>query len=143
MGEGVVPPGRGGQGGPVRPPSGIGPLEAEVLACVREKGSASVAEVTEVVNQARPNRPLAYKTVLAVLSHLEAKALLSHNKQGRAYHYQPIMSDEEFVARTASEASAALLRRFGAAAVAGFVSQVSSDPRLRQMLKQMLAEDGE
>ncbi|MGH9129547.1 MAG: BlaI/MecI/CopY family transcriptional regulator [Acidimicrobiales bacterium] len=121
----------------------MGPLEAEVLACVREKGSASVADVVEVVNQARPDRPLAYRTVLAVLSHLEAKALLSHNKQGRAYHYQATMSDEEFVARKAAEASAALIRRFGGAAVAGFVSQVSSEPRLREMLERLLAEDGD
>ncbi len=140
MGDGEVSAGRGG---PTQPPPGMGPLEAEVLACVREKGSASVAEVAEVVNQARPDRPLAYRTVLAVLSHLEAKALLSHNKQGRAYRYQPILSDEEFVARKAAEASAALLRRFGTAAVAGFVSSVSAEPRLHEMLKAMLAEDGD
>ncbi len=119
----------------------VGPLEAETLACVRQSGPSSVAEVTEKINSVRPGRPLAYRTLLTVLTHLEAKGLVGHTTRGRAYRYSATITDEEYLQRRAAQATRALLARFGDAAVAGFVSQAVSDPALRAKLTDLLMHD--
>lgn len=121
----------------------LGPLEAETLACVRRLGPSTVAEVTEQINSVRPERPLAYRTLLTVLTHLEAKGVLDHTKQGRAFRYAATKTDEEYLADRAAQASRTLLSRFGDAAVAGFVSEVVSDPRQRALLEELLGERAE
>lgn len=120
----------------------LGPLEAETLACVRRRGPSSVAEVTEQVNAARAEQPLAYRTLLSVLTNLETKGLVSHTKHGRAYRYAATATDEEYLAVRAAQGARALLARFGDAAVAGFVNEVVADPRQRALLEELLDDPG-
>lgn len=116
----------------------LGPLEAETLACLRSRGPSTVTEVTAEINSVRPKRPLAYRTLLTVLTNLETKGLLEHTKEGRAYRYAPIKTDEEYLAVRAAQAARVLLARFGDAAVAGFVSEVGMDSRQRTLLEELL-----
>ena len=60
------------------------PRELDVMAVLWRKGSATVSEVVEQLEQ-----PLAYTTVLTVLRGLEAKGAVRHEEEGRAYRYRP------------------------------------------------------
>ncbi|MGH3233467.1 MAG: BlaI/MecI/CopY family transcriptional regulator [Streptosporangiaceae bacterium] len=123
-------------------PGLLGPLEAEVLDIVRRRGPSTVADVAEQVNAIRPDRPLAYHTVLTVLRRLEGKGALGHERRGRAFHYRAMRSEDQFLEFKAAEATRALLARFGDAALAGFAGELSGDPRRRALLEEML-EDGD
>jgi predicted transcriptional regulator len=66
---------------------GMGPLEAEVLACVwaREPAAASVREVYEELLE---QRPIAYTTVMSVLQNLTKKGFLACDRSTASYHYR-------------------------------------------------------
>jgi predicted transcriptional regulator len=115
----------------------LGPLEAEVMEIIWLRQSALVSEVEEVLNTRRVS-PLAYKTVLTICTRLSEKGLLSHEKEGRAFRYYPTMSEPEFISERASEATGALLSRFGDMALSSFVDQVAADPAQLLALRNLL-----
>ena len=53
------------------------------------------ATVSDVVAALPHNEPLAYSTVLTTLRILERKGYVSHEKEGRAYVYQPVVGRED------------------------------------------------
>ena len=53
------------------------------------------ATVRDVVAALPGNQPLAYSTVLTTLRILERKGYVSHEKEGRAYVYQPLVGRED------------------------------------------------
>ena len=53
------------------------------------------ATVGDVVASLPGTAPLAYSTVLTTLRILERKGYVSHEKEGRAYVYQPVVGREE------------------------------------------------
>ncbi len=53
------------------------------------------ATVRDVVAALPGNEPLAYSTVLTTLRILERKGYVSHEKEGRAYVYQPVVGRED------------------------------------------------
>ena len=53
------------------------------------------ATVNDVVAALPGTAPLAYSTVLTTLRILERKGYVSHEKEGRAYVYQPVVGREE------------------------------------------------
>lgn len=53
------------------------------------------ATVRDVVAALPGNEPLAYSTVLTTLRILERKGYVSHEKEGRAYVYQPLVGRED------------------------------------------------
>ncbi|MEW5875179.1 MAG: BlaI/MecI/CopY family transcriptional regulator [Candidatus Zixiibacteriota bacterium] len=62
--------------------------ELRLMEIVWEKGEATV---TDVVDSIPRSRSLAYNTVLTTLRILERKGYLSHEKQGRAFVYRPLV----------------------------------------------------
>jgi BlaI family penicillinase repressor len=58
--------------------------ELEVMEVLWERGSATVAEVREALND-----EMAYTTVLTVLRRLEEKGYVTHQEEGRAHRYLP------------------------------------------------------
>jgi predicted transcriptional regulator len=68
------------------PFTGIGSLEADILAIVWEKERVSVRDVYETL---RERRPIAYTTVMTVMNNLVKKNLLSQDRTDIAYHYTP------------------------------------------------------
>jgi predicted transcriptional regulator len=115
----------------------LGPLEAEVMEIIWDRGTALVSEVEEVLNQRRAT-PLAYKTVLTICTRLSDKGILAHEKEGRAFRYYPTMSESEFISEQASKATGALLSRFGDVALSTFVDQVAADPAQLTALRNLL-----
>jgi BlaI family transcriptional regulator, penicillinase repressor len=112
--------------------SALGPLEAEVMAVLwRADEPLSVREVAERVNAAR-RAPLAYTTVMTVLSRLAGKDIVVREQQGRVYYYTSAVAD------SAEIAVRDVLAEFGDAALARFVERVELDPRLRARLHRLM-----
>jgi predicted transcriptional regulator len=66
--------------------------ELRLMNVLWKKGSATVGEVVEALKQ---DPPLAYSTVLTTLRILEKKGYLRHNKEGRAFIYEPVVDRQQ------------------------------------------------
>ena len=60
--------------------------ELDVMSILWDKGSATVAEVREALEE-----DFAYTTVLTVLRTLEQKGYVEHTGEGRAHRYHPLV----------------------------------------------------
>jgi predicted transcriptional regulator len=67
-------------------------LELEVMKVLWRRSGATVADVQE---ELKPERPLAYTTVMTVLDRLTRKGAAGRAKQGRGYRYRPAVSKQE------------------------------------------------
>lgn len=74
------------------PFTGIGSLEADILAVVWEKGTATVRDVYETL---REQRTIAYTTVMTVMNNLVKKHLLDQDRANIAYVYTPAIPGRE------------------------------------------------
>jgi predicted transcriptional regulator len=111
-----------------------GELEATVLAVLQEAGSAlSPGEVRE-----RIGGPLAYTTVVTILSRLHAKGVLERHKAGRAYLYTPVADQPGLAARRMARVLDGEADR--EAVLARFVSSLSDSDE--ELLRRMLGEHG-
>lgn len=113
----------------------FGPLESEVMGVVWRAGCpVAVREVVDDLNESR-SEPLAYTTVMTVMSRLAEKDALSRRKSGRSYVYEANAPD------AAGIAVKDVLRAYGDVAVAHFVDEARADPSLRRRLQRLLDED--
>lgn len=113
----------------------FGPLESEVMGVVWRAGRpVAVREVVDDLNESR-SEPLAYTTVMTVMSRLAEKDALSRRKSGRSYVYEASAPD------AAGIAVKDVLRAYGDVAVAHFVDEARADPSLRRRLQRLLDED--
>ena len=111
-----------------------GELEAAALAVLQEAGSAlSPGEVRE-----RIGGPLAYTTVVTILSRLHAKGVLERHKAGRAYLYAPVADQPGLAARRMARVLDGEADR--EAVLARFVSALSDSDE--ELLRRMLGEHG-
>ena len=74
------------------PFTGIGSLEADILAIVWEKEKTTVRDVYETL---RERRQIAYTTVMTVMNNLVKKHLLTQDKTNIAYVYTPAIPGRE------------------------------------------------
>lgn len=65
------------------------PRELEVMSILWRRGSATVAEVRDELDE-----DLAYTSVLSALQTLEEKGFVRHEAHGRAYRYLPLVGAE-------------------------------------------------
>ncbi|MFI7523771.1 BlaI/MecI/CopY family transcriptional regulator [Micromonospora globbae] len=112
-----------------------GSLEADVMAVLwGDQRSLRVRDVLARLNADR-DRPLAYTTVMTVLTRLVEKGFAVRHPDGRSYRYAASAADE------AAVAVRHVLARHGDAAVAGFLTEVSADPDLLRRLRRLLDEE--
>ncbi len=90
-----------------------------------------VREVAQAINAGR-GAPLAYTTVLTVMTRLARKKILARTRSGRGYAYTPVAADN------AEIAVRDVLAEFGDAALARFVDRVELDPGLRARLRELM-----
>jgi BlaI family transcriptional regulator, penicillinase repressor len=76
------------------PFTGIGSLEADILAVVWELDTTTVRQVYETL---RERRKIAYTTVMTVMNNLVKKHLLTQDKTRIAYLYAPAIPGREVV----------------------------------------------
>lgn len=81
---------------------GFGELEAEVMD--RLWGRAGTTTVRDVFEELRQRREIAYTTVMSTMDNLHHKGWLDRDKRGKAFHYWPTLSREEYSARLMREA---------------------------------------
>ncbi len=74
------------------PFTGIGSLEADILAVVWEHDTTTVRQVYEIL---RERRQIAYTTVMTVMNNLVKKHLLTQDKTAIAYVYKPAIPGRE------------------------------------------------
>lgn len=96
-------------------------------------GPVAVRDVLNGLNRERPE-PLAYTTVMTVMSRLTEKGSLRRRREGRGYLYEPTASDPAGVAVNR------VIRDHGDAAVAHFVEGARRDPEIRKRLERLLEE---
>ena len=94
----------------------------------------SVRAVLEELNRGR-RPPLAYTTVMTVMSRLAEKDILHRTKDGRGYVYEAAVAD------AAGIAVRDVIRDFGESAVASFVEQARSDPKLAKRLQRLMQQE--
>lgn len=78
----------------------LGPLEADVMRLVWEKGEVQVDDVHQAL---LVDREIAYTTVMTVMTRLTRKGLLTRRKHGRAYLYRAARRREEMAESTLQE----------------------------------------
>jgi predicted transcriptional regulator len=112
----------------------FGPLEREVMEAVwAMPAPVAVREIVDSLNDGRPD-PLAYTTVMTVMTRLADKRALERRKVGRGYVYEATAPD------AAGFAVKELLRRHGDVAVAHLVDEAKADPELLDRLRRLLDE---
>ena len=93
------------------------PLEFAIMKVLWRLDSATVRDVHEAL---KPSRGLAYTTVMTVMSRLAEKGLCERQKEGRAYYYTPVASQE----KVAGSLLQALVRRLYAGATGKAIAQL-------------------
>ena len=113
----------------------LGPLEAEVMEILWAADEPmTVRQLLERINKRR-KPPLAYTTVMTIMSRLVEKEILSRTKEGRGYVYEAAASDP------AAIAVRGVMRDFGDAAWAHFVDEARADPEALRRLQRLLDEE--
>ena len=111
----------------------FGELEAAIMDRLWARGEP--ATVRQVLSDLRPERDLAYNTVLTVVDNLFKKGWLRRERDGRAHRYEPTASREEYGARMMRDA----LDEAGdpAEALVRFVGRMNADEAtaLREALR--------
>lgn len=100
----------------------LGALERDIMEEMWSAQGRSVRDVLAALNARRgPAHPLAYTTVMTVMSRLADKGMLRRKLVGKAHEYEAAESREAFLARTSQDIARCLIADFGEAAVAGFL----------------------
>jgi predicted transcriptional regulator len=115
------------------------PRELDVMSVLWELGSATVAEV-----HGRLSDDLAYTTVLTVLRTLERKGAVSHEEEGKAYRYFPVIERETAGRRAFQRIRDKIFGGSEALLLTEFMSDRNLSPeelrRLRAMVEERLKE---
>lgn len=119
----------------------LGRLESAVMDVVwSADGCLTVAEIHELLPGQRSH---AYTTIKTTLERLTDKGILRRRKAGRAYVYQPVVTQPELERRLVDRALGELLHQFPLG-VASFVEHSGGDPseeKLRLLLEAVEAHD--
>ncbi|BCO34689.1 hypothetical protein BMW24_012435 [Mycobacterium heckeshornense] len=100
---------------------GLGELEAEIMTVMWDnEHPATVRDVLAALE-----RDAAYTTVMTVMDNLHRKGLLTRERFGKAFHYRPVWSREEYTARLMRDVLAASDNH--EAVFTHFVSQMSAE----------------
>lgn len=122
----------------------LGELELAIMRIVWARGTVTVREVLDALTQ---TRPLAYTTVMTIMSRLADKALLTTIKQGKTYQYRATLTPDALKAQAVGRVVQTLLTDFGGEiAISQFVEQLAAvDPaqlrRLAEMAKLAQEDD--
>lgn len=117
----------------------LGGLEAAVMEILWARGEATVRDVVAAL---RPTRPVAYTTVMTVMSRLAEKGLLARTAAGRSYVYRPAQSREGFLGAISDRIVRDLVADFGDIAIARFLAAIEAvDPERLDALRALAREE--
>lgn len=120
----------------------LGDLEAAIMAVVWQRGEVTVREVRDAL---APTRPLAYTTVMTVMSRLAHKGVLMTRKQGKTFYYHAAAATpDDFVSQRAQQAVQNLLASYGDVAIAQFLRAIDSvDPERLAALRALAEQEAD
>jgi predicted transcriptional regulator len=101
----------------------FGDLEASVMDVLWDAGRPLL--VRDVVDRIRPERALAYTTIMTVLDNLHRKGWLDRARDGRAWRYEPRLGRQAYTALLMREALAVSDDRTGV--LARFVEEIDPE----------------
>ncbi len=111
-------------------------VELELMDVLWDKGAASVTEIVEAL----PEERLAYSSVLTMMRILEQKGYVTHEKEGRAFIYRPLVNRRE----AQQSVIGYLLRRFfdnsPEQLVVNLLEHEEVGPREVKRLKKMISD---
>jgi|SRR5215208_7093665 len=117
----------------------LGELEAAIMQIIWPQEEVTVRSVWQAL---QPTRPLAYTTVMTVMSRLAQKGILTTRKQGRTYHYKAAVSPQQFVEQQAHRAVQDVIDNFGEVAIAQFLRALDSvDAERLAALRKLVKEE--
>ncbi len=118
----------------------LGSLELDIMECMWKLREAAVQQVVKCINR---KRPIAYTSVMTVMSHLVDKGLLSRTMAGTKYIYQVAQGKGEFLRTASKKMVRTLVADFGDVAIAQFLGEVDNMDvgKLTQLRKLVQEED--
>ena len=119
----------------------LGDLEAEIMEFVWARSRDQGMTVRDVFEALYKRRQIAYTTVMNTMARLARKKLLRAKKQGQAYVYYPIFSQDEFISRFVGRILENLLASFTGATIErlGALKDPRAAARARQLLLKIAA----
>jgi predicted transcriptional regulator len=118
-------------------PPRLGELESEAMEHLWRVGEAPVRRVLDLLNESS-EKQRAYTTVMTIMGNLARKGLLTRRREGKTDVYIPVMSRREYFDARARAEAAALVGRYGEAALMAFVQQMDDlDPQRRKQLRRL------
>ena len=114
-------------------------LEAKVMDAVWSHGAdtATVRDVLDAVN-ARESKPLAYTTIMTIMTRLHRKGILARELDHRTNRYHARYSREQYIEARAAAEVQALVDEFGETALLHFTRQVQNlNPERREALRRI------
>lgn len=101
----------------------LGDLEVQVMRRIWARGEP--VTVRDVLGDLQAGRPIAYTTVMTVMGNLRKKGWLRRHAEGRVYHYEPLISAEEYSTGLMRQALAASTDR--PAVLMHFIEELSAE----------------
>ena len=103
--------------------------------------------VRDVYEKLRPEKNLAYTTIMTIMSRLAGKGLLQKESQGNAYVYSPTISESDFAKQVVSEVLDGLLEEFSEPAISHMVDKLGAEDavkldKLEQIIKERRLKGG-
>ena len=116
----------------------LGPLEAEIMDVVWDRGEVTVRDVHAAL---RAGRPIAYTTVMTTLGRLADKGLLARDESHPAHRYTARMTRDQYARSTVKSVVDWLVNHFPEPAVSYLVDRVGREDeevidRLRAAIRQ-------
>ncbi len=99
----------------------LGALEAAIMEYLWRVEGGTVRDVVEHLER---RRPVAYTTVMTVMTRLVEKGLLGRDRVGKTYQYRVVRSREDFLGEVSGQIVDDLLADFGDVAIAQFLSRI-------------------
>jgi len=117
-------------------PTHLTDLQLAIVRILWEKGPSTVVEVQEAL---LPDRPLAQTTVATLLSRLEKRGAVSHNIEGRVYHYRAEVSEPEVRRSMVGEITDMLFEGRPAALISHLIVERDIQPGDLDEVKRLIA----
>lgn len=118
----------------------LGTLEKQVMELVwKSDHPMCVAEVTEILSR---KRPIAYTTIMTIMTRLVNKGILTRELHSSKYLYHAQVKRDEFAAKAIHAIFAHVLSSLGEEVVVHFINEIQKmDPKKKQKLIKLLEQN--
>lgn len=114
----------------------FGPLEANIMEYLWDKGEQSIKAVQQSLEL---DKPINFNTVMTVMNRLVEKGILEKRSEGRLSLFRPVQSKEEFFEEQSKKLTENLLDEFGGAVISHMLDAMKdADQGLIEKLEQKI-----